>query len=202
MSPSSSHDGHQRSLATLLLIGGLVGCASAFVLTVEKFNLLADPSHTPSCNLNPIVSCGSVMSTAQASAFGFPNPLLGIGGFTVVAATGAAILAGAKLARWYWASLQLGVTFGMLFVAWLIFQSIYRIGALCPYCMVVWAVMLPIFWCVTRRNVLSGVFGQQLARSPLLRAVADWGVLILTSVYLLVLGLITHQFWFYWSTLV
>lgn len=25
---------------------------------------------------------------------------------------------------------------------WLIFQSLYRIGALCPYCMVVWAVTL------------------------------------------------------------
>ena len=29
-----------------------------------------------------------------------------------------------------------------MFVHWLIFQSLYRIGALCPYCMVVWAVTI------------------------------------------------------------
>ena len=31
-----------------------------------------------------------------------------------------------------------------MFVHWLIFQSLYRIGALCPYCMVVWAVTIPL----------------------------------------------------------
>ena len=32
----------------------------------------------------------------------------------------------------------------MVFIHWLIFQSLYRIGALCPYCMVVWAVTIPL----------------------------------------------------------
>src|SRR3546814_12490875 len=110
------------------------------------------------------MSCGSVMSTAQAELFGFPNPLLGIVGFTVVVVTGAVLLGGARLPRWYWLGLQVGVTFGMGFVAWLIFQSVYRIGALCPYCMVVWAVMPLIFWFVTQRKVRCGVFRSEERR--------------------------------------
>lgn len=53
------------------------------------------------------------------------------------------VLAVAKvpLPRWYWIGLAVGILVGVAFVHWLIFQSLYRIGALCPYCMVVWAVI-------------------------------------------------------------
>ena len=39
---------------------------------------------------------------------------------------------------------------------WLIFQSLYVIGALCPYCMAVWAVTIPICWYVTLHNLERG----------------------------------------------
>ena len=60
-----------------VLIAGVVGLVASMALTVEKFELLIDPHYVPSCNINPIVSCGSVMTTPQASVLGFPNPLLG-----------------------------------------------------------------------------------------------------------------------------
>ncbi|MBN4679091.1 hypothetical protein HUS71_27225, partial [Pandoraea nosoerga] len=72
---------------------------------------------------------------------GFPNPLLGIAGFTVVVVTGVLAVAKVPLPRWYWIGLAVGILVGVAFVHWLIFQSLYRIGALCPYCMVVWAVI-------------------------------------------------------------
>ena len=197
--PSSTSD---RALAWLLLVGGVVGFSAAFVLAVEKIALLTDPSYTPSCSLNPVLSCGSVMQTAQAEAFGFPNPLLGVAAFPVVAATGAALLAGARLARWYWLGLQVGVTLGVMFVGWLIFQSIYRIGALCPYCMVVWTVMLPLFVYVTLRNATSGMLGAKVSDSRVVRVAVQWHLVILTTVVVVVLGLIANQFWYYWSTLV
>ena len=96
----------------------------------------------PSCNLNPVLSCGSVMVTPQASVLGFPNPLMGIVAFTVVVVTGVLAVAKVPLPQWYWTGLTLGTLVGAGFVHWLIFQSLYRIGALCPYCMVVWAVTL------------------------------------------------------------
>ena len=72
------------------------------------------------------------MVTAQASVFGFPNSMIGMVAFTVVLVTGVLALARVTLPRWYWAGLAVGTVLGTAFVHWLIFQSLYRIGALCP----------------------------------------------------------------------
>lgn len=193
-----------RALPWLLLVGGGLGFLAAFVLTVEKIALVADPSYRPSCSINPVLSCGSVMTTPQAAAFGFPNSLIGMGGFAVVAATGAALLAGARLRGWYWAGLQAGVLFGAGFVHWLIAQSLYRIGALCPYCMVVWAVTIPVFWYVTLRN-LDAMAESLPLPVPVRRAVrtlrAVHGV-VLTAWFLLLAALILQRFWDFWVTMV
>ncbi len=61
----------------MLVVAGALGLTASLVLTIEKFSLLADPTYRPSCSINPVISCGSVMSSPQAEAFGFPNPLLG-----------------------------------------------------------------------------------------------------------------------------
>ncbi|WP_297795099.1 vitamin K epoxide reductase family protein, partial [Mycobacterium sp.] len=71
-----------------LLIAGVIGLIASMTLTVEKIDILLDSSYVPSCNINPILSCGSVMITPQASLLGFPNPLLGLVAFTVVIVTG------------------------------------------------------------------------------------------------------------------
>lgn len=145
----------EQRLGLLLLVAGLVGLAASFVLTVEKFLLLTNPFYVPSCTVNETVSCGPVMSSPQAELFGFPNPLLGIAGFAVVVATGAALLAGGRLAGWYWTGLQVGVSLAVVFVVWLISQSLFVIGALCPYCTAVWAVTITVSWYVTLQNVTS-----------------------------------------------
>lgn len=199
--PPAYSAARERPLGWLLLGSGLVGFAAAFTLMVEKIALLRDPGYSPSCSLNPILNCGSIMKTDQAEAFGFPNPLIGVAAFPVLAATGAALLAGARFARWYWIGLQAGVTSAAGFVGWLIFQSLYRIGALCPYCMIVWAVVLPIFVYVTLRNAQAGVLGSRLAVSGAVRTIAAWRLTIVTAAALVVVALIAEQFWYYWRTL-
>ena len=188
-----------RTLPWLLLVGGTIGFLAAFVLTVEKIALITDPSYRPSCSINPVLSCGSVMTTQQAGVFGFPNSLIGVGGFAVVAATGAALLAGARLRAWYWAGLQAGVLFGAGFVHWLIGQSLYRIGALCPYCMVVWAVTIPVFWYVTLRNL--DALGDRLPGPVRRITVTMTGLhgVLLTGWFLVILALIMQRFWDFWT---
>ena len=73
--------------ALWVLIAGFIGFAASFTLTVEKIDMLIDPHYQPSCNFNPILACGSVMGTQQASVFGFPNPLMGVVAFTIVIVT-------------------------------------------------------------------------------------------------------------------
>lgn len=185
-----------RLVPWLLVVGGAVGLVAAFTLTLEKIALLRDPSYVPTCSINPILSCGSVMTKPQAEAFGFPNPLLGVVGFAVVVTVGMALLGGARLPRWFWLGLQAGVTFGAVFVHWLIYQSLYVIGALCPYCMAVWAVTIPIFWYVTLHN-LAGVPRLR----GLVRRVTNYHAVWLTVWFIAVLTLIGVRFWAYWSTL-
>lgn len=188
MPNSSAESVGNRAVAWLMVGGGGLGLAAALVLTVEKILLLKDPSHRPSCSINPVLSCGSVMSKPQAEAFGFPNPLIGIVGFTVVVTLGVVLLAGAALPRWVWVGLGVGATAGVVFVHWLIFQSLYRIGALCPYCMVVWVVTIPLFWYLVPHRLFP-------------RVARVHGV-VLTVWGLAIVGLILERFWSYWVTLV
>ena len=187
--------------AWLLVAGGLVGLAASLVLTVEKFAVLADPDHVPSCSINPILSCGSIMASPQAEAFGFPNPLLGIVGFTIVVVTGVVLLAGVTLPRWYWVGLQTGTTFGVVFVHWLAFQSLYRIGALCLYCMVVWAVTIPLFLYVTLHTLDASL---SPARHRLRRALSiatTFHSSLLTAWILAFVVAIALRFWDAWLLL-
>ena len=138
-----------RTVGWVLLVAGLVGFAAAFVLAVEKYWLLTNPFYTPSCSVNATISCGPVMSSWQAAVFGFPNPYLGIAGFAVVAATGAMLLAGGRLAGWYLIGLQVGAVLGTVFVGWLMVQSLTVIHALCPYCMAAWVATFATVWYVS-----------------------------------------------------
>lgn len=191
-----------RGLGVLLLGGGLIGLAAAVALLVEKIALIENPDYIPTCSINPVLSCGSVMTTPQAEAFGIPNPIIGIVGFTAVAMVGAAVLAGAEFRRWFWFSVHAGAIFAVVFVHWLIYQSLYVIGALCPYCMVVWAVTIPIFL-YTTAHMLRRVQGSGPARARrVVDVVYEYRAAILTAWYLAIIALIGHRFWDYWITLI
>jgi len=191
-----------RALAWLLLAAGVLGVLAAGVLTVEKIALLTDSSYVPSCSLNPVLNCGSIMRTDQAEVFGFPNPLLGLAAFPLLSATGLGLLAGARFRRWYWLGLQAGVTLGAAFVVWLVFQSLYRINALCPYCMVVWAVVAAVFWTVTAHNTRTGVLGERLRTHPAGHVLVAYSPTLVSLTVVVVLVLATQRFWDYWVTLV
>ncbi|CAM3363857.1 vitamin K epoxide reductase family protein [Kibdelosporangium persicum] len=178
-----------RRLAWLYVLGGGFGLAAAVALTLEKIAKLRDPAYVPTCSLNPVVSCGSVMDSPQAEAFGFPNPLLGIALFTVVVTTGGAVLAGFAPPRWYRLAMNAGAALGVVFVHWLIVASLYDIHALCPYCLVVWIVTIPVFWYTT------------LDTWPVLAPLRRVHSVILVLWYLVIVALILVEFWDYWRTL-
>ena len=187
-----------RAMGWLLTVGGVVGFVAAFTLMVEKIQILIDPSYVPSCSINPVLSCGSIMVTDQASAFGFPNPLLGIAGFPVVIATGVLVLAGVALPRWWWGGLQIGAAAALVFMGWLAYQSLYEIGALCPYCMVVWAVVITLFWALLSSNIDRGVIGRG---GGITQAVGDFAIVFATLTFLVVIVAIGLRFSDYWLSL-
>lgn len=198
--PATDDDGQGVTVRTLsavwILIAGIAGLAAALTLTIEKIEILINPDYVPSCSINPVLSCGSVMITPQASAFGFPNPLIGIVSFTIVVVTGVLALAKVRLPRWYWGGLAVGTLLGVGFIHWLIFQSLYRIGALCPYCMVVWAVTIPLL------VVVASIALQPQLENGVARFVYQWRWSLVTLWFTALILMILVRFWNYWSTLI
>jgi uncharacterized membrane protein len=154
--PTEGEPDAPRFLAWLLVATGAAGLLASWVITLDKFLLLEDPGFKPACSLNPVVSCGSVMKSAQAAVFGFPNPMLGLAAYGVVVCVGASLLAGARHCRWFWLGLNAGTAFGTGFCAWLMVQSLYEINALCLWCCLAWVATLLMFWAVTAHNVRTG----------------------------------------------
>ncbi len=190
-----------KVLPYILLIGGAIGVFCSAILTIEKMQLLKNPTAELACDLNPIIACGSVIGTPQASAFGFPNTIIGLVSFSVVATIGAAMLAGARFKRWFWIGLQLGTIFGAGFITWLQYQAIFRINALCPFCMVVWAVTIPIFLYSTLYNLREGHIRVAARHKDFTDFLQRHHGDILLVWYAIIFAVIMHHFWYYWSTL-
>jgi uncharacterized membrane protein len=188
-----TYERSDRGLGLLLSIGGAIGLLSAAILIIEKVDYLKDKAAgrptSSICDINPIVGCGNVINTDQASVFGFPNPIIGVAGFAIVVTLGVLLVAGVRLPRFVWLGLQAGTIFGIAFVTWLQSQSIYVIHALCPFCMVVWSIMIPIFVWTTARNLTVFAPG-----NPVSRLVGDWTLLINVLWYVAVISAIWFQF--------
>lgn len=175
-----------RGLGWLLTVGGLAGLAAAFQLTIDKIELLRNPDAAFACNLNAFVSCKGVMSSSQAEAFGFPSSIIGVVGFSVLMAVGVFAILQSDLPKPVWVGLQAGATAGVGMVTWLQFESIFRIGSLCPYCMVVWVVMIATFVHVSGATIERFVPGRYAS------LVTDWSLLIV----LLWLTAVAATIWF------
>lgn len=192
VAPDAGSDSHGTP-HILMTITGAIGLAAAFQLTIDKFIQLQDKidgvESSFGCDFSAFVSCGGVMDSDQASAFGFPNSLLGVLGFAVVMALGVMFWTGAPTRPWVWAGLQAGCLFGISLVTWLQFQSIYRLDLLCPWCMVVWAVMIPLFVSVTACS-LRGI----APRSAVTQFISNWSVLIVVLWYIGIASAIWFQF--------
>ncbi|WP_234315036.1 vitamin K epoxide reductase family protein, partial [Streptomyces sp. NRRL F-5135] len=179
-----------------MVVTGAAGLLAAWVITIDKFKLLVDPGFTPGCSLNPVVSCGSVMESDQASVFGFPNPMLGLVAYGVVVCVGMGLLAGARYRRWFWLGLNAGTLFGVGFCTWLQYQSLYEINALCLWCSLAWVATILMFWYVTSHNVRRGV----IAAPGVVRGFLDEFTWVLPAVHIGVIGmLILTRWWDFWT---
>ena len=153
------------ALAIVLIVTGAVGWYAAFALTIDKIAVLTNPEADLDCNFSVIVQCGVNLGSWQGALLGFPNPLIGLGGFVAPIAVGVGLLAGATYARWFWIALNAGVAVAFAFCLWLAYQSIFNLGTLCPWCMLVWSMTIPMFWMLTLHNAREGRLGAGLIRA-------------------------------------
>jgi uncharacterized membrane protein len=176
----------------LLLIAGLVGFYGSFKLVVEKYDLLEHPHQALGCDINPFVSCSTVIDSWQAHLFGFPNPILGVAGFAAPIGVAISLLAGARFARWYWVSFNIGLGLAWVFVTFLFVQTVFFIGALCPWCMLVWSVTIPMFWIFTVWNISRGTItkNQRVIRAMKAFLPFSWSIPVANALVIVVIILV------------
>lgn len=183
--PTSQH--RPTGLALWLIVAGVIGWWAAFQLTLEKFHAYQNPGDAAGCDFSILVQCTANLDSWQGSVFGFPNPILGLTGWMAPIVVGAAVLAGARFSRWFWVLFWAGMAFAFGFVVWLISQSIFELGTLCPWCMVTWSVTIPSFYAVTVHLLRSGVVGLSPAARRSAGRLMPWVPLMAFVSYAIVL---------------
>jgi uncharacterized membrane protein len=176
-------------LGAFLVIAGAAGLLAAYSLSVDKVVAILDPGAKQGCDFSIFVQCSKNLGSWQGSLFGFPNPLIGLGGFAVPLVMGIAILAGATFARWFWVAFNLGVVFAILFVGFLIGTSVYALHTLCPWCALVWALTIPMFWLVSLYNLKAGNIKVSPRATAFYDSAYGWLPLITLLTYVLVAAL-------------
>jgi uncharacterized membrane protein len=180
-------------IAILFIVSGLVGLYGSFALIIERFSLIANPDVPLNCDINPFVSCGPVIQSWQGSLFGFPNPMIGLAAFVAPVAVGVGILAGARFARWFWIAYNLGLLGAIVFIHWLMLQTVFVIGTLCPYCMLVWLFTIPLFWYATVNNFARN-FGLPDSAASFFRTALKWTWIVVLIDYLVIVAIILVNF--------
>jgi len=176
-------------IGIFLTVASIIGFFAAFRLTVDKVGTILDPSAGSSCDVSVLVQCGTNLKSWQGSLFGFPNPLLGIGGWMAALAVGIMLLAGLRFSRWFWIIFNIGVAGALALVCWLIFQSIFILGTLCPWCMATWSVTIPTFWLVTLYNLKHGNIPVPQRAKRFFEAAYGWVPLLTFASYVVVIVL-------------
>lgn len=186
------------TLPYIFIVASVIGLIASFALTFDTIHVLKNPSYIPSCNINPILSCGDVMKTKQGDLLGVPNPVYGLMGFSMLFAFGLVLAAGGTLKSWLWRVINAGALAGFCFFVYLFFQATFRIHAICPWCFVIWMITPPVLWYTTLYNL----------REKHIRINQKFSVWlqkhhgeILFCWYLIVFLTLLGKFWYYWKTL-
>lgn len=172
--------------ALFTLVLGAIGWFASFELLTEYIKTLREPGYIPNCTVSVLVTCGPNMGSWQGSLFGFSNTIIGVSAFMAPIIVGAALLAGARFPRWFWSVYQAGLLLGFVFICWLATQSIFSLGTLCPWCMVVWAVTIPLWWSTLIHPYAKGWIPLAGSSKRLLQALDSWIWVIVLLCYLVI----------------
>jgi len=189
----------KTTLPYILLATSFVGIIASAVLIYDQVQMWRTPDFTAPCSLNPVLSCGSVINSQQGHVFGIPAPFLGLVMFPALAAIGVVLVSGAKLKRWVWLGLQAAVLGGVVFALWLFWVSLFKIRALCPYCLVTDVAVLSMAWYVTLFNIEQGFILTSKKLKKYNEFARKHHLSLLIGLFLAIAAYILHHFWYYYG---
>lgn len=184
--------GARASYAWLLVVGSAIGLFASFELMLSELKHLKDPMDSLSCDVNPFVSCSASLDAWQGNLLGVPNAFIGGMAYAVLAALGLLLACGGRLPRWFWWGLVAGTVGALVFVAWFVAVSVTVFGALCPYCMLVWAVTIPMAWATWGEAAAQGNLPLGARAAARLSEARWWGT---GTTVLVIVVVVLVRFW-------
>jgi uncharacterized membrane protein len=168
-----------KILGGIIILVALAGLFASFKLTIEKMALDANPDHSLTCDVNAVISCSTVMKTPEAAVLGFPNTLIGISWYSIMIFVGCILVSNGELHRHLFKLIALSALGAFLFSYWLLYQSVFKIGALCPYCLVSCFASTIIGFCLA--YIFAKDKGWRIARYALPIATA-WYIIVAAAI--------------------
>lgn len=147
-------------LAVFWIGAGLIAWIVSFLLYREYTGQLMGEDALITCDISPIVTCGPNLLSPGGNLLGFSNSIIGIVLFVGPIYAGVSALASPQGMRaWYWRVFGVFVLGGFLLVHFFAYRSVFEYGSLCPWCMVVWLMTIPLFWTVLGWSLREGLWG-------------------------------------------
>ena len=185
-----------RKTYVAMLVSSALSLIASLVLSIDAMKLAAAPSDKLSCNINAVLSCGTVAKSWQSQLLGFPNAFLGLMTEPVVITVAIAGLGLVAFPRWFMRAAHLVYGLGLIFALWLLSQSLFFINALCPWCLLVTLSTITVFSTISRVVLLENSWNFAPERQEKIVAFLDkgWGRVIYTGAYASIFIVILVQY--------
>ena len=174
-----------RAMAVWWIVAGAGGWVVAFLLYHEYIGQLSGADALISCDISPIVTCGPNLLSPGGNLLGFSNSIIGLTLFLGPIFAGVSALAApGGLRAWFWRVFAAFVAGAFLLVHFFAYRSVFEYGSLCPWCMVIWLVTIPLFFTVAGWTLREGVWGAGARRVG--AVILSWLPLIVIVDYLII----------------
>ena len=147
-----------RKTYIAMLVSSVLSLIASLVLAIDAVKLAAQPTGQLSCDINAVLSCGTVARAWQSQLLGFPNSFLGLMTEPVVITVAVAGLGLVTFPRWFMRAAHIVYGAGLIFALWLLSQSLFVINSLCPWCLLVTGSTITVFSTITRVVMLENIW--------------------------------------------
>lgn len=143
--PHELAGGLRRPSAVALAILSLIGTiASALLWRTGVHHAASGGSEQLACDVNPLIGCSSSLGAPESHLFGIPNAALGAVAFAGLTGIALTLVGRRRLPAALWGLIGAGCVGGLAWIVWFLDLSLTVFRTLCPYCLVVWTVTIPI----------------------------------------------------------
>ncbi len=189
-----------KAFPYIIGIAAIIGLVASLILSYDTLSIARNPGYIPSCNLNPVISCGNVINATGDTIFGLPYPFYGVAAFGALLTVGVTMIAGGLPNKLYWRFYLAVITLGTIGAYALLLKSVFSIHALCPFCLSVDVVTTITFWYSWLYALDNKVIEFKRNR---LKKVCAWSrkhhADIIVFWFVIVIAFLLNHFWYYYG---